>query len=131
MIPPPAQQNRDEIATKNTVPDTLFTEIGCPVPYLFRVEPEGDRAVVREADLHIGAECAGFDRGVLLAADLDQPVEVRGGLIRCRAPGKAGAGTLLRVGCQRELWHEQQATGYVANATVHAAFIVRKYPVAQ
>ena len=95
------------------------------------VEPEGDRAVVGKAYLHIGAESAGFDGCMFLAADLYQSVEVRGCLDSRGAPGNTATRALFRVGSQRELWHEQQATGNIANATIHAAFIISKNTVAE
>jgi hypothetical protein len=72
-------------------------------------QPERHRSVIRQRDLHVGAETAGLDfamaRARLAHGMVEQapPVFRRGGR-RERGPG-AGAG----IGRQRELRHQQQA----------------------
>ena len=58
MIPLPVQQNRARV-----------TYLGG--------EPEGNRAVIRQADLHVGTELARFDRGEPLSAGSYERIEIR------------------------------------------------------
>ncbi len=93
-------------------------------------QPEGYGPVVDEADLHVSAEFARFNAVEAFPASIDQVLKVLAAHIWRRCARKAGAGALFRIGGQRELRYEQQRAIFVADATVHAAFCVRKHAVA-
>src|SRR5690606_32881339 len=81
-------------------------------------EQEGHWTVVDEVDGHMGAEAAGFNRGVAGADGGQQGLEAgpgpagRGGAAETRPHAAAG------VGREGELRHQQQATAGVGEGTV-------------
>ena len=66
-----------------------------------------------------------------LSGQFDQLIEDVFAVFRRGASGKPGAGAFFGVGHQGELRDQQQFTFDVQQGTVHAAFIIGKYAVAQ
>lgn len=77
-----------------------------PVP---AVEPDCDRAVVAEVDLHVGPETAGFHVETRSTAMLYEIFEHRLGDFRLSSPGEPRPATPPGVRCQRELADYQEA----------------------
>lgn len=81
---------------------------------------KGDRAIVDQHDLHVGAELAELAVEVTGLGFLLKITKQCAAMFRCRSGGKAGTVAFLSVGGQRELRHDEQATIDVAQAQVHA-----------
>ena len=108
-------------ATRRYMPGYIATRAVRParapvaghVPASSEVQDDGDRAVVHQADLHVGPEDPGLHPGAQLAQGRDDRVHQRLGdrPRSCRLPGRAAA--LTGVGVERELADHQQRCGHV------------------
>ena len=85
--------------TRPAVPDGRFVMSG----YGRRVEPDRERAVVDELDLHLGAEPAGLHVDPQSSQRRDELADRALGQLRRRGAREPGPTAAARVGVQREL----------------------------
>src|SRR5690606_26285340 len=81
--------------------------VGWVLAKLVRVEPDGDRAVIDQRDVHMGSELAGGHIQAELAELLGQIVDQGTGNLRRGGSDEAGASALAGVGVQGELRDNQ------------------------
>lgn len=79
----------------------------------------------------MGAEAAGFNRGVALAAYGQQAIEPQPAVLGRCGGGEAGPHAAAGVGGQGELAYQQQAATGFGERQVHAALGVGEHPIAQ
>src|SRR3546814_11852748 len=97
---------------------------------LLRLEQEGDRAVVDQADHHMGTEPAGFHpRRMIFPAACQQPAENPFSLFRRGRGAEPRPHARARVRRQRELADQQKAAPAVGQRAVHAAPVVGADPI--
>src|ERR1700676_775828 len=83
------------------------------------LKPEGDRRVVGQRNLHMGAENAGFDPWVPGPRGPDQGVEQLTALRRSSSGRESGPEALVRFRGQGELRHQQQIAPDLKQAQIH------------
>ncbi len=88
---------------------------------LFCVEEEGDGAVVGEADLHVGAEAAGFDRDAAAAEVGGDGFVERDGFFGPGGVDERRAIAFSRVAEEGELRYEQDRAFHVLDGEVELA----------
>src|ERR1700722_10957239 len=93
------------------------------------LKPEGDRPVVGERNLHMGAENAGFDPWVPGPRGPDQSVEQFSALRRSSSGRESGPQALVSIRGQGELRHQQQSALDLKQAQIHLSGLVLEYPV--
>ncbi len=88
------------------------------------VENEGDRPVVDQSDLHIGAEAPGFGSHPKTPAFVGDALVDRHRLIAAQCPGERRAPALAGVGVERELRHQQDLAAALEHRAVEASILV-------
>lgn len=94
-------------------------------------EPEGDRAMIGQADKHLSAEFTCCYRRVGVLRGGKQVLEQVLGFVWRLGGGKARAGPFAGIGCQGELGYQQQAAPHVGQRAVHASCLVSEYTVSE
>src|SRR5690606_17213137 len=97
--------------------------VGWVLAKLVRVEPDGDRAVIDQRDVHMCSELAGGHIQAELAELLGQIVDQGTGNLRRGGSDEAGASALAGVGVQGELRDNQRAQPQLEGRAVHLAFL--------
>jgi hypothetical protein len=95
---------------------------------LRQVEQQGDRAVVDQLDLHLGAEAAAFDLAAAGAEPRDQQLDERPGALGRRRAGERRPASPLHRSEQRELRDDQQAAAGGGEVEIHPPLAVVEQP---
>ena len=91
---------------------------------LIGIQPDGEGAVVDQADLHHGTEAAGFHVRHVLAGAFNELLVELFCLIRRAGAGERGSVALLAVGVQGELRHDEHLAVHVGKRAVRLAVLV-------
>jgi len=92
------------------------------------IDPEGDRAVVHELDVHVLAERSATDRRAPGLQGLRERLDPVLGDLGRGGPVPRGPPALADVAVQRELRNDQDLATHVRQRAVHLAVLVLEHP---